>query len=65
MHYADTITQHDGVERHGLLRSEMQDILTKVGFEDVQVFESFRMDKQVESGETVAFPFLAITGTRA
>lgn len=56
--------QHDGVERHGLLRSEMQDILTRVGFQDVQVMESFKMDKEVETGEKLAFPFLAITGIR-
>ncbi|PWZ03470.1 S-adenosyl-L-methionine-dependent methyltransferase [Testicularia cyperi] len=56
--------KHAGVERHGLLRQEMHNILTQVGFKDVHVFESFRMDKQVETGETMAFPFLAITGVR-
>ncbi|TKY87997.1 hypothetical protein EX895_003093 [Sporisorium graminicola] len=56
--------KHTGVERHGLKRSEMHQILTQAGFEQVEVFESFRLSKTVESGTTQAFPFLAITGVR-
>jgi len=52
------------VERHGLKRSEMEKILKGTGFVDVQVFESFRMDKEVETGGSRAFPFLAITGVK-
>ncbi|GAB7342952.1 hypothetical protein MBLNU457_g1057t1 [Dothideomycetes sp. NU457] len=56
--------KHDGVERHGLKRTEMESILKSAGFVDVQVFESFRMDKEVETGGSRAFPFLAITGVK-
>ncbi|CBQ70132.1 conserved hypothetical protein [Sporisorium reilianum SRZ2] len=56
--------KHAGVERHGLKRTEMHHILTQAGFEHVEIFESFKLDKTVESGETQAFPFLAITGVR-
>lgn len=56
--------KHAGVERHGLERREMKEILETAGFDHVEVFESFKMDKQVDSGETQSFPFLAITGVR-
>ncbi|ETS64351.1 hypothetical protein PaG_01198 [Moesziomyces aphidis] len=56
--------KHAGVERHGLKRDEMHNILTNAGFTNVEVFESFQMQKKVESGETQSFPFLAITGVR-
>ncbi|EST07171.1 Methyltransferase type 11 [Kalmanozyma brasiliensis GHG001] len=56
--------KHAGVERHGLKAQEMEGIMIQAGFKDVEVFESFRMDKEVESGGTQAFPFLAITGVR-
>lgn len=52
------------MERHGLKRTEMEQILNKAGFKDIQVFESFKMDKEIEAGGTQSFPFLAITGTR-
>ena len=53
------------MERHGLKRDEMQHILESVGFKQVEVFESFKMDKDVETGGSQAFPFLAITGVKA
>lgn len=56
--------KHDSVERHGLKRAEMQAILKEAGFTEVEVFESFSMDKEVEMGGKQAFPFLAITGVR-
>ncbi|KAJ1036380.1 hypothetical protein NDA13_000260 [Ustilago tritici] len=56
--------KHAGVERHGLKRTEMEQILNKAGFKDIQVFESFKMDKEIEAGGIQSFPFLAITGTR-
>lgn len=52
------------MERHGLKRTEMESILKNAGFKDVQVFESFKMDKEVETGGSRAFPFLAITGAK-
>ncbi|KAJ9476040.1 Methyltransf_11 domain-containing protein [Pseudozyma hubeiensis] len=56
--------KHAGVERHGLKRKEMQGMLVEAGFEKVEVFESFKMDKTVEDGSVQSFPFLAITGVR-
>ncbi|SPO29875.1 related to phosphoethanolamine N-methyltransferase [Ustilago trichophora] len=56
--------KHAGVERHGLKRRDMEDILTKAGFKKVEVLTSFTMDKEVESGGVQAFPFLAITGIK-
>ena len=58
------LPQHAGVERHGLKRAEMEEILRSVGFNQVEVFESFKMDKEVETGGKQSFPFLAITGVR-
>ena len=52
------------MERHGLKRVEMEAILKKAGFTDVQVIESFKMDKEVETGGSRAFPFLSVTGVR-
>lgn len=42
----------------------MRNILAQVGFKDVEVLDSFTMDKQVETGEWQTFPFIAITGVR-
>ncbi|SPO29200.1 related to phosphoethanolamine N-methyltransferase [Ustilago trichophora] len=56
--------KHAGVERHGLKRKDMEAILTEAGFKDVEVFTSFTMEKEVESGGVQAFPFLAITGIK-
>ncbi|EPQ27048.1 uncharacterized protein PFL1_05332 [Pseudozyma flocculosa PF-1] len=58
------VAKHAGVERHGLERQEMRDILAKAGYANVDVFESFRLDKTVESGQTQSFPFIVATGTR-
>ena len=56
--------QHFGVERHGLKRSEMEDILKLAGFKDVRVFVSFEMEKGVETGSKQTFPFIVATGVR-
>lgn len=56
--------KHDGVERHGLKRDELEAILKEADFDGVEVFESFSMDKEVEGGGVQAFPFLAITGVK-
>ncbi|GAC97890.1 hypothetical protein PHSY_005478 [Pseudozyma hubeiensis SY62] len=57
--------KHAGVERHGLKRNVMEGILTQAGFDKVEVFESFKMDKTVEDGSVQSFPFLAMTGVRS
>jgi len=42
----------------------MEAILKNAGFVEVRVFESFKMDKEVETGGSRAFPFLSVTGVR-
>jgi 2-polyprenyl-3-methyl-5-hydroxy-6-metoxy-1,4-benzoquinol methylase len=61
----------DGVERHGIRRADMEELLQVVGFVDVKVETAFELDKAVEtvpgSGElkdTVRFPFLICCGTK-
>jgi 2-polyprenyl-3-methyl-5-hydroxy-6-metoxy-1,4-benzoquinol methylase len=41
----------EGVERHGIPRKWMAELLTEVGFVDVKVEEGFRMEKRVEKWE--------------
>ncbi|EJD42349.1 S-adenosyl-L-methionine-dependent methyltransferase [Auricularia subglabra TFB-10046 SS5] len=57
-------TIHNTIERHGLKRGEMKDILVRAGFQEVDVFESFRMDKAIDSGDKQNFPFIVATGVR-
>jgi len=61
----------DGVERHGLGRVEMESLLSKVGFVDVEVETAFEMEKAVETepgsgvmGPRMTFPFLMCMGKR-
>jgi SAM-dependent methyltransferase len=61
----------DGVERHGIRRADMEELLQEVGFVDVKVETAFELDKAVEtvpgSGELrdpVRFPFLICCGTK-
>ncbi|KAK3687948.1 S-adenosyl-L-methionine-dependent methyltransferase [Podospora appendiculata] len=61
----------DGVERHGIARGEMQELLVQAGFVDVVVETAFEMEKLVETepgsgvkGPTMIFPFLICIGRR-
>lgn len=61
----------DGVERHGIRRGEMEDLLREAGFEGVKVETAFELDKAVETepgnGEmrdTMTFPFLICIGNK-
>lgn len=61
----------EGVERHGIKRTEMEQLLKDVGFEDVKVERAFELDKAVEtqpgSGEledTLRFPFVICYGLK-
>lgn len=61
----------DGVERHGIKRGVMEEVLTQAGFEDVQVETAFELVKMVETvpGNRVmehkmTFPFLICRGRR-
>lgn len=61
----------DGVERHGIKRTDMEALLLEAGFADVKVETAFEMDKAVETepgsgvnGPTMTFPFLICIGTK-
>ncbi|KAK3399913.1 S-adenosyl-L-methionine-dependent methyltransferase [Sordaria brevicollis] len=63
----------EGVERHGIVQKEMEEILRGVGFEDVKVERGFVLQKRVESepgkgdmesGPVMEFPFLVCEGRR-
>jgi SAM-dependent methyltransferase len=55
----------EGVERHGIARQEMERLLKEAGFEDVGVEEAFRMEKPIERGGLMEFPFLICMGKKA
>ena len=65
----------EGVERHGIQRGAMRELLVGSGFREVRVETAFEMEKAVErvpgggvvageGGETMVFPFLICEGTR-
>jgi hypothetical protein len=54
----------EGVERHGIARQEMEKLMVGAGFVDVRVEEAFTMDKPVESGGSMKFPFLICLGVK-
>ncbi|OGM51364.1 methyltransferase [Aspergillus bombycis] len=64
-----------GVERHGIPRQWIEDLLKEVGFEQVKVWVGWTLDKDVEGWEdddgshaggkkTMQFPFLVCEGVR-
>jgi SAM-dependent methyltransferase len=54
----------EGVERHGIARDEMERLIGEAGFVDVDVKEGWRMEKDVEGGESLEFPFLICLGRK-
>lgn len=63
----------EGVERHGIIKEEMELVLRGAGFEEVRVERGFVLSKKVESepgkgdmetGPVVEFPFLVCEGRR-
>ncbi len=64
----------EGVERHGLKKEEMERLMRKAGFSDVNVQEAFRLEKRVETvrggglvvgnWEMMEFPFVICLGKR-
>lgn len=54
----------EGVERHGLGREEMSDLLKEAGFSQVSVDTAYVQTKEVESGGTQDFPFLICKGKK-
>ncbi|KAB8074899.1 S-adenosyl-L-methionine-dependent methyltransferase [Aspergillus leporis] len=66
----------EGVERHGIPRQWMEDLLKEVGFEQVEVWVGWKLEKGIEGWEddsgkasadskkTMQFPFLVCEGVR-
>ncbi|KAF2843040.1 S-adenosyl-L-methionine-dependent methyltransferase [Patellaria atrata CBS 101060] len=61
-------TKREGVERHGIKRNEMTQLLVEVGFTNVEVDVCFELRKEVEVEEERAeersFPFLLCMGRK-
>ncbi|KAL4800782.1 S-adenosyl-L-methionine-dependent methyltransferase [Aspergillus venezuelensis] len=60
----------EGVERHGINRKWIENLMREVGFVDVDVTVGWKLDKKVEEweshkeGDTMEFPFLVVEGRR-
>ncbi|KAL2870603.1 class I SAM-dependent DNA methyltransferase [Aspergillus lucknowensis] len=63
-------TKLAGVERHGIPRSWIEDLLKEVGFQDVKVSVGWTLTKSIaawegsQPGDTFGFPFLVCEGMR-
>ncbi|KAF9891624.1 hypothetical protein FE257_003635 [Aspergillus nanangensis] len=62
-------TKLEGVERHGIPRGWIEELMTEVGFVEVRVWVGWTQDKNVEDWEdaerpTMPFPFLVCEGVR-
>ncbi|KAJ4299551.1 hypothetical protein N0V90_004797 [Kalmusia sp. IMI 367209] len=62
-------SKRPGVERHGVKRGEMEDIIDGVGFNEVRVEQAFVLTKEVEAEDgkpkrEMDFPFLICIGKR-
>ncbi|KAL4966084.1 class I SAM-dependent methyltransferase [Aspergillus stella-maris] len=61
----------EGVERHGIKRGWIEEVMREVGFGDVEVTVGWTLEKKVEEweghkeGDTMEFPFLVVEGGRA
>jgi len=53
-----------GVERHGIKRTWMEEQMRGAGFEGVMVEVGWVMEKDIEGGEVGRFPFLVCQGRR-
>lgn len=57
--------KRDGVERHGIKRSDFSKMMEHAGFKDVKADTAFVFDKHVEEKKSsMAFPFLICTATK-
>ncbi|KAL4807946.1 putative methyltransferase [Aspergillus unguis] len=60
----------EGVERHGIPRKWIEDLMREVGFADVKVWVGWTLDKKVDEwednqpGDTLPFPFLVCEGVK-
>jgi SAM-dependent methyltransferase len=63
-------SKREGVERHGIKRKEIEDIIDGVGFNNVRVERAFVLRKEVEAEDgkpehEMDFPFLICLGERS
>ena len=65
------VAKRPGVERHGLVREEVEKQLADAGFTDIKVEVAFELKKEVDSEEgmeelsgEMAFPFLMCFGVK-
>lgn len=63
------ISKREGVERHGIKKAEMLELLVGTGFNEVRVEEAFVLRKQVETedgkpAKEMNFPFLLCLGVK-
>jgi SAM-dependent methyltransferase len=61
--------KREGVERHGVKKVEIEEVITGVGFNEVRVERAWVMQKEVEAeggkpAEEMEFPFLICLGRR-
>jgi SAM-dependent methyltransferase len=64
-------SKRPGVERHGIVRAEAEELLVEAGFSEVRVEEAFVLKKEVDDEEgmdkldgEMAFPFLMLYGVK-
>lgn len=63
------VAKREGVERHGVKRAEIEEIIDGVGFNEVKVEQAWTMRKEVEAedgkpAQEKEFPFLICLGKR-
>ena len=64
------VSKRPGVERHGIKKAEVQELLVGTGFNEVRIEEAFVLRKEVEAEDgrparEMDFPFLICLGTRS
>lgn len=64
------VSKRVGVERHGIKRAEVEELLVGTGFNEVRVEEAFVLRKEVEAEDgkparEMDFPFLICLGTKS
>lgn len=57
-------SKRPGVERHGINKNEIEDVIAGAGFNEVRVERAFGLTKEVEFGEEMTFPFLLCLGKK-
>jgi len=63
-------SKREGVERHGIKKAEVEELLVGAGFNEVSAVEAFVLGKEVEAeygkpAREMDFPFLLCLGTKS